>query len=438
MGLRLQRLARPGGNWRTWAAIAFGIAVWIGVTLEQNPRVTNHAVDNIPVDLQGLEPGLVSTLDPLPVDVLLQGLRDDLGEISVRNFRAVLPLAGVGPGSHLIAVDLVFSGPDSIEIVEVLPAALPVTLVSVKNEQRQIELDFEVTPEIGFELVLEDLRLEPATVIVSGPEPAVDRVERIAATVVAEGINRTQGLQLRARAYDINGTEVDDVTLDPALFVVVLPVSEIAVHKTVPVKVETAGSPAPGFALSETSVTPFSVEIMGTAAAVAAVREVRTEPVVLRGQREAGTFAGRLVVPAGVELALPEQDYEIRIDVTAIESVVTLADAIEFDRPDEFVSTISPAVATIVLEGPSQRVFGLTPRDVATWVEIDGPTVEGVHILAPTVRAPAGIQVVSVEPVVVTLTLTNRPVEPEPEPEPAPDPEAGSAEPAQDPEAEAA
>lgn len=438
MGLRLQRLARPGGNWRTWAAIAFGIAVWIGVTLEQNPRVTNHAVDNIPVDLQGLEPGLVSTLDPLPVDVLLQGLRDDLGEISVRNFRAVLPLAGVGPGNHLIAVDLVLSGPDSIEIVEVLPAALPVTLVSVKNEQRQIELDFEVAPEIGYELVLEDLRLEPATVIISGPEPAVDRVERIAATVVAEGINRTQGLQLRARAYDINGAEVEDVTLDPGLFVVVLPVREIAVHKTVPVKVETAGSPAPGFALSETSVTPFSVEIKGTAAAVAAVREVRTEPVVLRGQREAGTFAGRLVVPAGVELALPEQDYEIRVDVTAIESVVTLADAIEFERPDEFVSTISPAVATIVLEGPSQRVFGLTPRDVATWVEIDGPTVEGVHILTPTVRAPAGIQVVSVEPVVVTLTLTNRPVEPEPEPEPAPDPEADSAEPAQDPEAEAA
>ena len=283
---------RPGSNWRIWAAIVFGFAVWIGVTLEQNPRVTNHAVDNIPVDLQGLDPGLVSTLDPLPVDVLLQGLRDDLGEISVRNFRATLPLAGVGPGNHLIAVDLVISGPDSIEIVEVLPAALPVTLVSLQNEQRQIELDFEVTPEIGYELVLEDLRLEPATVFVSGPEPAVSRVTRIAATVVAEGLNRTQGLQLRARAFDINGAEVDDVTLDPSLFVVVLPVREIAVHKTVPVKVETAGSPAPGFALSETSVTPFSVEIKGTAAAVAAVSEVKTEPIVLRGQREAGTFPG--------------------------------------------------------------------------------------------------------------------------------------------------
>ncbi|MXX66034.1 MAG: hypothetical protein F4Z40_03265 [Chloroflexi bacterium] len=434
---------RPGGNWRIWAAIVFGIAVWIGVTLEQNPRVTNHAVDNIPVDLQGLDPGLVSTLDPLPVDVLLQGLRDDLGEISVRNFRATLPLAGVGPGNHLIAVDLVLSGPDSIEIVEVLPAALPVTLVALRNEQRQIELDFEVTPEIGYELVLEDLRLEPATVIISGPEPAVSRVTRIAATVVAEGLNRTQGLQLRARAFDINGAEVDDVTLDPSLFVVVLPVREIAVHKTVPVKVETAGSPAPGFALSETSVTPFSVEIKGTAAAVAVVNEVRTEPVVLRGQREAGTFPGRLVVPAGVELALPEQDYEINVNVTPIDSVVALADAIEFERPDDYVSTISPAVATIVLEGPSQRVFGLTPRDVATWIEIEGPTVEGVHILTPTVRAPAGIQVVSVEPVVVTLTLTARPIEPEPEPEPDPDPEAETAAPdpeaaAPDPEAEAA
>jgi YbbR domain-containing protein len=427
MELRLRRLVRPGGNWRIWAAFVFGFAVWIGVTLEQNPRVTNHAVDNIPVDLVGLEPGLVSTLDPLPVDVLLQGLRDDLGEISVRSFRATLPLSGVGPGNHLIAVDLVLSGPDSIEIVEVLPAALPVTLVSVKNEQRQIELNFEVTPEIGYELVLEDLRLEPATVIISGPEPAVNRVDRIAGTVVAEGLNRTQGVQLRARAFDINGAEVEDVNLDPSLFVVVLPVREIAVHRTVPVKVETAGSPAPGFALSETSVTPFSVEISGPAAAVAAVREVKTEPVVLRGQREAGTFAGRLVVPAGVELALPEQDYEIRVDVTPIDSVVTLADAIEFERPEELISTISPPVATIVLEGPSQRLFGLTPRDVATWIEIDGPTVEGVHILTPTVRAPAGVRVVSVEPIVVTLTLTNRPVEPEHEPEPEPEPELSPA-----------
>ena len=435
MRIRLQRLFRPGANWRIWAAIIFGVAVWVGVTLEQNPRVTNFAVDNIPVDIQGMEPGLVSTLDPLPVDVLLQGLRDDLDEISVRNFRATLPLAGLGPGNHLIAVNLVFSGADSIEVVEVLPAALPVSLVALQREQRQIELDFDVTPEPGFELVLDDLRLEPATVIVSGPETAVNRVERIAGTVVATGLDRNQGLQLRARAFDVNGAEVDEVTLDPSLFVVVLPVRQIAVHKTVPVKVETAGAPAPGFALSEANVSPFAVEIRGTASAVAAVSEIKTEPVILRGLREANTFAGRLVVPAGVELALPEQDYEIEVDVAPIESVVVLADAIEFGRPEGYVSTISPAIANVVLAGPSQRVFGLSPRDVATWIEIDGPTVEGVHILTPTVRAPAGIEVVSVEPVVVTLTLTARPVQPEPEDGAEEGAEEGAAqEPAQDSE----
>ena len=436
MGLRLLRLARPGANWRTWAALAFGLAVWIGVTLEQNPRVTNFAIDNVPVDLQGLGPDLVSVLDPLPVDVLLQGLRSDLEEVSIRNFHATLPIDGVGPGDHLIAVDLVLSAADSIEVVEVLPAALPVTLVRVVREQRQFELDFEVTTEAGYEIVLEDLRLEPATVIVSGPETAVELVDRIAATVVAENLNRTQGLQLRARALDVTGNEIDEVTLDPALFVVVLPVRDIAVHKIVPVKVETAGSPAPGFALSETAVTPFLVEIRGTAEAVAAVQELKTEPVVLRGQRDAGTFAGRLVVPAGIELASPEQDYEISIDVVSIDSVVALADAIEFDRPDGMVSSISPAIATIVLQGPSQRVFGLTPRDVATWIEIDGPAEEGVHILTPTVRAPAGIEVVSVEPVVVTLTLTALPTPPDPEPEEPVAAEA-AAQPAPETEAEA-
>ena len=160
MEIRLRRLVRPGSNWRIWAAIAFGIAVWIGVTLEQNPRVTNYTVDNIPVDLTGLEASVVSTLDPLPVDVLLQGLRDDLDEITVRNFRATLPVAGVGPGQHLIAVNLILSAADSIEVVEVIPAALPVTLVRLVNEERPIEIDYQVAVDPGFELDLAQVRVD--------------------------------------------------------------------------------------------------------------------------------------------------------------------------------------------------------------------------------------------------------------------------------------
>ncbi len=436
MGLRLRRLARPGANWRIWAAIVFGVAVWVGVTLEQNPRVTNFTVDNVPVDLRGLDSGLVSTLDPLPVDILLQGLRDDLDEITTRNFRASLPLAGIGPGNHLIAVDLAISAADSIEVVNVIPGALPVTLVSVISEQRAIEIDYDVELAAGFELELEQVRVEPPVATLSGPETAVNLVDRVEVTVVTEGLNRTQGLQVQARALGANGAEVEDVITSPNLVVIVLPVSEIAVRKTVPITVETAGSPAPGFAISETRSAPFAVQVQGTADAVAAVDSVRTEPVVLRGQRTERTYQGRLVVPAGVELVEPEQDYEITIDVTAIESAVALADVIEFDAPSNFIATVSPAVATVVMQGSSQRVLGIVPRDVTTWVELDGPAVEGVHILVPRVRAPAGVEVVSVEPIVVTLNLSPRPEPSQPEPEPEPEPEAEpEAEPEPEPEA---
>ena len=249
-------------------------------------------------------------------------------------------------------------------------------------------------------------------------------VDRVAVTVQSEGLNRTQGLQLRARALDANGLDVADVSLSPGLFVVILPVQEITVRKTVPVAVETAGRPAPGFAITDTHAIPATVEIEGTAEEVGSVATIQTEPVVLRGQLDERTYEGRLIVPAGIELTDPEQEFEITVEVGPIESVVALADVIEFDAPSAFVATVSPAVATVVLQGSSRRVLGIAPSDVATWIELDGPAVEGVHILTPQIRAPAGIEVISVEPIVVSLNLVLRPQPTAPEPEPPTESEA--------------
>ncbi len=424
--MRALRLFRGGANWRFWAAIAFGVAVWIGVTLEQNPRVTNFAVSNIPVDLVGLGPNLITTLDPLPVDVVLQGLRDDLDQVTVRNFTARLNMNGLGPGNHLIAVELIAAAADSVEVVDIRPASVPISLTAVVTQTRTVELVIDNPPAAGFSIDLDQIKIEPPLTQITGPEPAVAAVDRVEVQLSAIGIDQAQVVQLVPRALDVQGREISNLEFEPNLYAVSAPVSQSMIIKSVPVTIATLGSPLPGFAVVATEVAPATTEISGLPDAVAQIESVFTEAVIIRGQRQTAVTEAGLVAPEGVQLVNPTQRFRVTVDVDPIVSAVALADVIELDLPSQYLAQISPPVANLVLEGLSVAVFGLTPRDISTRVDLGAAPSEGVYILTPMVSAPTRVEVLSVEPSVVTVTVTTKPT-PTPQPSPAAEPEVEDA-----------
>ncbi len=392
-------------------------------------------MSNIPVDLVGLGPNLIPTLDPLPVDVVLQGLRDDLDQVTVRNLTAQLHMDELGPGNHLIAVNLIVTAADSVEVVDVRPASVPISLTAIVTRTRPVELVIDNPPAAGFSIDLDRIRVEPPLTQITGPEPAVAAIDRVQVQLIASGIDQAQAVQLVPRALDVQGREIPNLEFEPSLYSVSAPVSQSTIIKSVPVAIATLGSPLPGFAVVATDVVPATTEISGLPDAVAQIESVFTETVIIRGQRQTAVTEAGLVPPEGVQLVNPEQRFRVTVDVDPIVSAVALADVIELDLPPQYLAQISPPVANLVLEGLSVAVFGLTPRDVSTRVELGPAPSEGVYILTPMVSAPARVEVLSIEPSVVTVTVTTKPT-PTPQPSPAAEPEiAGAATESPGPEA---
>jgi len=58
---------------------------------------------------------------------------------------------------------------------------------------------------------------------------------------------------------------------------------EIGETRTVPIRADVEGEPAPGFVLGRVTVTPASVEVIGPSSDLHALREATTEPVVVDG-----------------------------------------------------------------------------------------------------------------------------------------------------------
>jgi YbbR domain-containing protein len=58
---------------------------------------------------------------------------------------------------------------------------------------------------------------------------------------------------------------------------------EIGETRTVPIRADVEGEPAPGYVLGRVTVTPASVEVIGPSSDLHALREATTEPVVVEG-----------------------------------------------------------------------------------------------------------------------------------------------------------
>lgn len=84
---------------------------------------------SVPVEVAGLGPGLVATLSPEEVDVLLSGPLPVLDNLALSALRVVVDLSGLGPGVHQVApqVEVLAEG---VRVEAVNPGAVEVTITA--------------------------------------------------------------------------------------------------------------------------------------------------------------------------------------------------------------------------------------------------------------------------------------------------------------------
>lgn len=101
----------------------------VNVKVEIVPQTTVEQIDNIPIEIIGLDSRLTATSSPLTLSVVLNGPVAILDQIELADVTAVIDLAGLEAGNYTIAPDvLINQGQTQVDSITLLPPSVEVVI----------------------------------------------------------------------------------------------------------------------------------------------------------------------------------------------------------------------------------------------------------------------------------------------------------------------
>ena len=405
-------------NPRLGLAVLMSGIFWVGVTLDRNPTTELVIPGNIPVDTIGVGDGLVLIGAVEPIQVAVRGPRTSLDLLTTRSFVARADLSELDAGLHLVTVS-VETADLSVDILRVTPDVIAVQL------DRRIVLPVPVrlillgVPDAGYRS--EDVIYNPQAVDILGAESTVRQVAALQAEIDLNGVSTSLSIQVSGVPVTDSGEEVLGVQAASRLIDVQVPITAITVRKTVPIRAQVVGVPAPGNIPNRYTVIPGSVEIEGPPEVVENIDQLLIEPVDIGGATEDVTSDVSLIVPPGVDLVRANAQVRVIVDLTAIEATASfVVGVVMTDVADGLIPSVSPISVQVVLVGSAERLQSLEIGDIRAEVSMAGRGA-GAYEIRPVVLSPADTEMQSVEPETVVVTLEPEPV-PEDTPTPVPTP----------------
>jgi YbbR domain-containing protein len=154
-------------------AVVLATLLWLVVSREE----TVERSVRVPLELQQVPGGLdLMSEPPNTVDVLVRGASDAVSRMSQGDLVAVLDLRSARPGRRLFPLtpqDV--RAPFGVEVVEITPSTVSMTFEKEGSRIIPIAPSVEGRPNPGY--VIGQIKSTPSSVLVVGPEGALDRVK---------------------------------------------------------------------------------------------------------------------------------------------------------------------------------------------------------------------------------------------------------------------
>jgi hypothetical protein len=316
--------------------------------------------------------------------------RDRLRELSLRDVGewlrwVLLHNAGVKLLALLIAFGLWFfvnTGERDTEMAVQVP-------VELRNRPPNVML---VSPRVDF-----------IDLVVRGPRTLLNRIDpqRISITLDLHGVRPGPAV------FRIVGDSLD---LPRGVTVVRMTPSEVTLEfaavlrKRVPVHVSFSGKPPGNLRVTDTRVAPESVEVVGPAAEVGALKTAETDAIDL-SDAPAGLLERDVPLDvAGEFLSFSAALAHVQVRLAEPERTRTLSGVTIIVRNAGYRTAVAPAKQQITVRGPQSATDALELDHGAVYIDADGRE-PGRYQVTPAVDLPAGIELVKQEPAQVELRV---------------------------------
>jgi YbbR domain-containing protein len=397
-------------NLRTFLlAFALAVAVWVTAVTAANPDETRVFPQPVPIEFIGQDPGLILTGAEVPqqVEITLRAPTSVWNSLLSGDtpIRAVVDLTGLGAGTHSVNVQIQI-GITPVLIISVSPQTFKLSLEPQVTRSFAVNLTLTGNPAIGFQVG--DAVLNPAEVVISGPESLVSQIAHIQATLDLSNARQNITTSIPLQVVDANGAEISGVSVLPDNVQVSLPIIQQGGYRDMAVKVMTVGNPASGYSLTSVAAIPPIVTVYSANSDIIASMPgyVETTSLDLSGAQADIEKQLGIILPPGVTL-IGEQSVLVKVGIAPIEGGRTIS-----YRPVEIIGLtlglsahLSPQTVDVILSGPLPVLDSLAIGDVHVQVDLTG-LAPGTYQLTPKVFIPLlNITVESILPGTVEVVI---------------------------------
>jgi YbbR domain-containing protein len=384
------------------AALAISVLAFVAVAESTQQAVVTFRV---PVERPADVPAgyvLRGTLGD--VAVTLRGPQPEIAKLAQTDIHPVPDLGQADLGRNDVQ-DVALRVPlsDQNIVAETDPPTVPVRIEKVVSRTLSVQVRFANDPPSGFQPG--PATLSSSEVKITGAQSLVASVAAVYATLRFGDTPIDISASADAVSVDANGNAVDGVQSDPPILQVSVPVLSTTSTRTVPVLWSLKGAVASGYWISRVTTDPIAVQIQGTPDKLAPVDRIDTAAIDVSGLNGNRSFRVPLLLPDGVSLLQPT-------DATVGVTVIPLSGTRPFPVvavqvtgvAGGLVAETDPTTVSVVVSGASAALAALVATDVSATVDGSGKGA-GSYTADVVLKVPAGVTVVSLQPIRVTLTM---------------------------------
>ena len=267
-------------------ALFFSAFLWLIVVNVDNP-VGSRTFADIPVtivndDIITSSGEVYQVVGEDSVSVVVYANREVRQELSPEDIVATADVSEMDTSTNLIPVTVTIPKySERYESAVAVPRNLRIQREKSGRKVLALTADTNGTvPRDGY--ALGDLTVHPDNVTITGPESALDQIDRAVARVDVSGISKDEERAAELILYDANGNELGQSQLENNLGQDGLTVSiEVLEEKTVPVVFNVTGTPAEGYRYTGCTSEPESIRICGKSDDISDVDEIQVPASVI-------------------------------------------------------------------------------------------------------------------------------------------------------------
>src|SRR6266545_1237619 len=310
-------------QWRrtvTPIALAFmslfsAIALWIAVTDAENPTRVAVFPGGVEVTAVNIPEGLAVKSISSNVSFKVSASESTFKKLTISDFQAEVDLAAERrTTSDQVVTPRIIGHRGDVDVVEVSPAFVTVTLEQVASKQVPVQVNRVGTLPQGFSLA--GVETNPPLVVVSGASSLIQLVDSAYADVNLTGLRASLLQQAPLTPRDARGADITRVSVRPGTADVRVNVSQLEVTLALTIVPPVQGIVADGFAITAISVEPQALQVSGPLEALQSLGTVSTDAIDVSGIRADLTRNVRLRLPASLQTT--RDSVTVRIKVSPI------------------------------------------------------------------------------------------------------------------------